>query len=330
MKNQNKRRRLRTVFTWILWVLALQFVLVNISAALYADKFTHLKMPATEPDRNPASSNIFTKTWNLFIGPTQYKHPLTNHPAFSYSVVELKTKNNIGIEAWLGKPDSISKGTVILFHGLTGNKGMVLGEANAFRSFGYNVMLVDLRNHGNSGSAITTIGYKEAEEIELAFEYTRYTGEKNIFLWGASAGAVAIIKAVGEYNLNPAGIIIEMPFLSLQSHLEGRARFLGFPRQPFGFLTSFWIGLEQGFNGLGFKCTHYTDKINCPVLMQYGEKDELVLPYETKKIFESIAAPDKKLVYYDQAAHESFLQRDPAVWTKEVTGFLEKETKSIF
>jgi hypothetical protein len=68
-------------------------------------------------------------------------------------------------------------------------------------------------------------------------------------------GAVEIVKAVADYHLKPSGIMIEVPFLSLQSHIEGRARTLGFPGQPFAFLTSFWIGAENGFNALGFKTT---------------------------------------------------------------------------
>src|SRR5258705_11080307 len=259
-----------------------------------------------------------------------YKTALKRNALFPFAVVNLKTQKEIPIEAWFWKTDSLPKGTVILFHGFTGNKGMVLDEANAFRSFGYNVMLVDLRSHGNSGSKTTTIGYKESEEVGLAYDYVKRGGEKKIFLWGASMGAVAVIKAINEFHLEVSGIIIEMPFLSLQSHLEGRARYLGFPRQPFGFLTSFWIGAEHGFNGLGFRTSKYAKNIKCPVLMQYGEKDELVLRYETDEIFSSIPVANKKLILYDQAGHESFLGRDPALWKSEIDSFLRREGKVIF
>jgi hypothetical protein len=307
-------------------VLLVQFVLVNISAALYADKLTHLNTPTGKTWSSPVANNVFAKTWRLFTGPKFYKQALTGIPGFPFSTVKLKTKKNISIEAWYSNAGSVAKGTVVLLHGLMGHKGMVLDEANAFRSWGYNVMMVDVRDHGNSGGAITTIGYRESEEVKLAHDYVLQLGEKNIFLWGVSLGAVAIVKAVSDYQLHPAGIIIEMPFLSLQTHLEGRARILGFPAQPFGFLTSFWIGVERGFDGLGFKITKYAKNVSCPVLMQYGEKDELVLPYETDAIYKAIAATSKKLVVYDAAAHESFLRKDPAAWKREVSAFLEQSS----
>jgi alpha-beta hydrolase superfamily lysophospholipase len=211
-----------------------------------------------------------------------------------------------------------------------GNKGLITGEAAVFRDFGYNVMMVDVRDHGNSGGNATTIGYKESEEVKLAYDHVAQMGEKNIFLWGASLGAVEIAKAISEYQLQPAGIIIEMPFLSLQSHLKGRARILGFPEQPFGFLTSFWIGVENGFSGLGFRTTEYVKNIHCPVLMQYGKKDELVLAHETDAIYAAISSADKKLVLYEDCGHGPMLQSDPVTWVKEVGEFLKRSSKVIF
>jgi alpha-beta hydrolase superfamily lysophospholipase len=330
MNNKKTKRRLRSVIIWILWIVLVQLILINISAAFYAYKLTHLYTPTNETWTKPVSKNIFARTWRLFTGPKLYKQTLTGLPDFSFSTIILKTKNDISIEAWFGKTDSISKGTVILLHGLMGHKGLVLDEANAFRSLGFNVMMIDVRDHGNSGGNITTIGYKESEEVKLAYDHVKQTGEKNIFLWGISLGAVEIIKAVSDYQLQPSGIIIEMPFLSLQSHLKARARVLGFPEQPFGFLTSFWIGAEQGFNGLGFITTKYAKNINCPVLMQYGEKDELVLPYETNAIYKAISSTNKKLVIYEDAGHELFFRKDPVTWKREVETFLSRTSGTIF
>ena len=324
MKNGKTRRKLRSVITWTLWILLAQFILINISAALYAHKLTHLQIPTDETWSKPVSNNIFAKTWRLFSGPVFYKQKLSVVPDFPFTTVILKTKDEIPIETWYGKTDSAAKGTVIMFHGLMGNKGQQMDVAHAFRNLGYNVMMVDVRNHGNSGGNVTTIGYKESEEVMLANNYVMQTGEKNIFLWGGSLGAVVIIKAVSDYQLHPSGIIIEMPFLSLQSHLKGRARILGFPEQPFGFLTSFWIGIENGFNGLEFKTTTYAKNVNCPVLMQYGEKDQLALTYETDAVYKAIAAKNKKLVMYEGAMHESLLRKDPVAWRREVAAFLKQ------
>jgi len=321
MKNRKTKQRLRSILTWVLWVILIQFVLINISAALYAHKLTHLRT-ATADTWEPKERDIFTKTWRLFTGPTFYKQPLVDSPRFTYSTLQLTTSGDIPIEAWYSRPDSASKGTVIMLHGITSNKGELLDEATAFLEQHYSVLLVDLRNHGGSGGKSTSIGYREAEEVRLAYEHVSSMGEKNIILWGASLGAVVILKAVAESALQPSAIILEMPFVSLQAHLEGRARTLGFPEQPFGFLTTFWIGLEKGFNGLGFNVIKYAKKIHCPVLVQYGEKDELVLKKEIDAIYSAIPVSNKKLTLYEHLGHQSILRADPATWKNVVFGFL--------
>ncbi|MEO7984145.1 MAG: alpha/beta fold hydrolase [Bacteroidota bacterium] len=329
MEKGKFRLKLPSYIRWIGWVLLVQFILINISAALYAYKFTHVSEdPAL---RNAKSSrNVFIKTWRLFTGPRQAKSLITETPTFSFDTVTLKTSKGILIDAWYAKTDSAAKGTVILFHGIAANKGMIISEGSEFRYEGYNVMLVDFRAHGNSGGQTTTIGIRESEEVKLAYDYAAAKDPKNIFLWGNSMGAVVVAKAIGDYELKPAGVILEMPFGSLQTHLQGRARalgFQGFPEKPFGFFVTWWMGIERGFNGFKHKTSMYVKKVNCPVLMQWGALDNYVQKSETDNIYNAIASPNKKLVIYDHATHESLVQNDPAKWRIEVERFLAANAK---
>jgi alpha-beta hydrolase superfamily lysophospholipase len=329
MEKQNRKRKPPAIVRWILWVLLVQFFLFNLSAALYAYRFTHVyDDPALR--NKPPNRNIFVKTWRLFSGPRQPRSVIKESPVFSHDTVALKTKSGISIDAWYAKPDSVSKGTVILFHGIMANKGMLLAEAAEFRYDGYNVMLVDFRAHGNSGGHTTTIGVKESEEVQLAYDHIVQQGEKNIFLFGSSMGAVVVTKAIADYDLKPSGVFLEMPFASMQSHLRARARglgFRGFGEKPFGFLVTLWIGIERGCNGFKDQTARYVAKIKCPVLMQWGAADAYVLKSETDKIYSSIASSNKKLVIYNNAGHESLLQNDPVQWRNEVEKFLSDTNK---
>lgn len=329
MEKQSLKRKLPTFFRWVLWVLLVQFILINISAALYAHKFTHVYDPE-KVRTSPSSQNIFTKTWRLFSGPRQPRSVITNYPSFSFDTVLLKTSGGIYIDTWYSPTDSAARGTVILFHGILSNKGMLLSEASVFRYLGYNVLLVDFRGHGNSGGSTTTVGVKETEEVKLAYDHIMTKGEKNIFLWGSSMGAVVVAKAISDYGLKPAGIMMEMPFASLQSHLRARARAVGFeglPEKPFGFLVSCWMGWEKGFNGLKHRTTDYVKKISCPVLMQYGGQDLYVLKEETDKVYAAIGAPDKILIAYENAGHESLQQHDSHKWELTMRNFLMNTTR---
>ncbi len=324
MNKQNFRIRIRSALRWIGLVLLVQLILINISAALYAHKYSHFYNDA-KVSTNFLNENVLQKTWRLITGPKFSKSIIYETPTFPFEVIKLTAKNGIKIEAWYAKVDSAALGTVILFHGLSQNKSTKLSEAYEFRYNGYNVMLVDFRAHGNSEGNKTTVGYRESEDVKLAFDYAIKNGDHNIFLWGASMGAVAITKAIAEYDIKPAGIILEMPFASMQSHIRARVRsngFSGLPEKPFAFLVTFWTGIERGYNAFKFRTNTFASKITCPVLFQWGAKDHMVLKYETEKVYNAILSAKKTLVIYENADHESFLENDPIKWRLSVEKFL--------
>jgi alpha-beta hydrolase superfamily lysophospholipase len=259
----------------------------------------------------------------LFTGP-KYAKPLDNvQRDYKYEPVSLKTADGKDIAAWYAKADSMSKGTVVLFHGLANSKGGLINESNEFRFMGYNVMLVDFCGHGGSSGYTTTIGYRESEEVKLAYDWLIKKGEQKIFLYGTSMGAVAIIKAIAENNMNIAGAILEMPFGSLHQHMKARAKTLGFPKQPFGVLVTFWTGVRRGFNGFKLNTYKNAESVNCPVLFQWGNNDHLVPQAEAENIYQHIGSTQKKFVVYEKGVHSSLLQQNSTQWRMEVEGFLQ-------
>ena len=323
MKDKKKNRKIIRIFKWIGNVLLVQLILINISAAFHAYRFTHYYNDDKIRNQPPSEGKPFLRTWRMMTGKKLARSLTQYNPVIPYDTVQLTIGDGKKLEAWYMKADA-AKGTVILFHGLSANKGNVLGEAFEFNSFGYNTMLVDLRAHGNSEGIVSTLGYEESEEVKLAFEYVYGRGEKNIILWGMSLGAVIISKAIWQYDLKPQKIILEMPFDRLQDHIRARARISGFPGEPFGFFVTFWAGFEQGYWAYGHQTSRYVKKINCPTLLQWGNNDEYVLKSETEKIFAAIGTSKKKLEIYNGVGHTPLVGADPSKWGETLKEFLNE------
>jgi alpha-beta hydrolase superfamily lysophospholipase len=321
MKDKKNSSKIIRILKWIGNVLLVQLILINISAAFHAYRFTHYYDDDKIRSQRPSEGRPFLRTWRMMTGKKLAKSIIQYYPTIPYDTVQLTTASGKKLEAWYMKADS-AKGTVILFHGLNSNKGNVLGEAFEFNSFGYNTMLVDIRAHGNSEGIVNTIGYKESEEVKLAYDHILKKGEQNIVLWGMSLGAVIITRAIWQYDLKPQKIILEMPFDRLQEHIRARARISGFPGEPFGFFVTFWTGIEQGYWGYSHNTSRYVKKINCPVLLQWGSSDEYVLKKETEKIFAAISATKKKLEIYKGAGHAPLLAANASKWDETVNEFL--------
>lgn len=314
-----KTRNFRYYLRWTLWVLVIQVVLVNISASIYAYKFTHFYDP---PAPSVSSQNILDKTWKLFVGPKFYKNTIESEPPFAYEAVQLKTSEGIPIDAWYSKTDSSST-CVILIHGYSANKSFVQNEAVMFKQWGYSVLLFDLRGHGKSGGNTTTFGMKETDELQKAYEFAKQKGNSRIILYGVSLGAAICTKAVADGKIDPTAIIADAPFGSLHQHFKARARTIGFPSEPFAGLTTLWIGIEKGYNGFKHDIRLYAKKVNCPVLVEGGERDPFVTGDETESVFKSLSSKNKKLVIYPDADHGGFLEKDPFTWEKEMQAFLK-------
>jgi len=321
MKNQPLKNKIKILLKWFLRIVVFQLILINISAAFHAYRITHFYDDDKVRNLPSSSGQFFLRTWRLMVGRKFPKSQIVYYPVSTYDTVSFITKQNQKINGWWLKSDS-SVGTVILFHGLSSNKGYALNEAYEFQSMGYNTLLIDFRAHGNSEGGTSTIGMKEAEEVKLAYDFIKMKGEKNIILWGMSMGAVSIAHAVYEFRIQPQKIILEMPFERLQDHIRARARVYGFPDEPFGFLVTLWTGIEQGYWGFSHNTSKYVKEINCPVLLQWGSKDEYVLRKETENIFSNIKSPQKYLSLYDEAGHVSLLLADKEKWRKTVGEFL--------
>ena len=320
MNAKTNRKKLPSFVRLVLWVLIIQFVLLNISAFLHAGKLTKF-FDAASVNTQAEPKNIISKTWRLFNG-RKYAKPIDDTQPNGFETINLKTENELDIEAWYANTDSVSKGTVVLFHGLANNKTSLLPEASEFRFMGYNVLLVGFRGHGNSGGNTTTIGYRESEEVRLATQWLKQKGEEGIILWGTSMGAVAIIKAIADDSLQIKAAILEMPFGSLHQHMKARARTLGFPQQPFAVLFTFWSGVRRGFNGFKLNTYKNVERVTCPVLFQWGNNDHLVSKAEAENIYRHVASKQKKFVVYENGVHSSLSQQNITQWRIEVERFL--------
>ncbi len=299
------------------------FVLGNLMLALHAYKLTHF-YDVAEIDIIPENEKTsWDRAKDILFGLNTVKKPSSHKADSSFEKIILETADKLKLEALYLTTDSAVKGTVVLFHGHHSNRLGVLGESEMFRKMGYNTLLPDFRAHGNSEGNTCTIGYEEAEDVKLAYDYIKNKGEKNIILWGISMGAAAITKAVNDYQLQPKKIILEMPYGSLQDAVEGKLSTMHLPKQPLASLLTFWGGAEHGFWAFNMKPTEYVKKINIPVLMQWGKNDPRVTKKEIDEIYNNILSA-KKLVIYDNCGHESLYTKENDKWLKEVNDFLQQ------
>jgi uncharacterized protein len=302
----------------ILWTALYVFILMNVAAFFQSYRFTHYSN--TKNDRTQDASKIsgIRKLDALILGVHNPRPLDTIKPVQKYSILYLQS--NKMIECWSIKRDS-AKGTVILFHGYGGSKSSLIERSDEFLKMGYNTFLVDFMGSGGSEGNQTTIGYKEAAEVKTAFKYLADKNEKNIYLFGVSLGAAAILKAMSDFQLNPQGIILECPFGSMYKTTCARFHIMKVPAFPMAGLLVFWGGIQNGFWAFDHNPEVYATRVNCPVILIYGYMDKKVSWEETECIYSNLKGV-KKLICYPLAGHDDYFVHYKQQWTEDLKDFL--------
>src|SRR5437867_2925771 len=112
--------------------------------------------------------------------------------------VEFTSNDGVALRGWWNSGDS-SMPVIIFVHGLNRSRLELLERAAESNRRGYGVLLFDLRNHGESGKAYTTIGIFESRDVCAASKWVREkTGSRPQILWGVSMGASSAILAAKQ------------------------------------------------------------------------------------------------------------------------------------
>jgi alpha-beta hydrolase superfamily lysophospholipase len=309
--------------TAALFLLAL-FFLANGMAYLHARAMTHFVDGGTRP-KGPESLSLLGKVKALLGGveiPRPLNHSVPSDLGLSYSVHLFPGEAGV-LEAW-HVPHDKAKGIVLMFHGYAACKAGLLREARAFHELGYACFLIDFRGSGSSGGDTTTIGYREADDVDRAAAYVReHWPEQRLILFGQSMGGAAVLRALAVNKARADAVVLECPFDRLLSAVEARFQAMGMPAFPGARLLVFWGGVQHGFNGFAHDPADYAQDVTCPVLLLHGENDLRVTVSQTEAIFERLGG-EKQFHSFAGLGHESYVAKRPDEWKEWVGWFLDE------
>ena len=86
--------------------------------------------------------------------------------------------------------------TIVLCHGYESSRGELLTLVSALQDHQYNVFVFDFAAHG-ANTGITTLGYREADELRKALDVLAARGDLDptrFGLWGYNLGAYAALR----------------------------------------------------------------------------------------------------------------------------------------
>ncbi|MHC4513038.1 MAG: alpha/beta hydrolase [Planctomycetota bacterium] len=227
------------------------------------------------------------------------------------------------IRGWLLPGRDQDKATVVLAHGIGGDRRAMLSRARFLRAAGYTALVFDFQAHGESPGKAITFGYRESRDVRaaVAFVRARRPGRK-IGVIGQSLGGAACL--IGDDPIDADALIVESVYPTLQeavqNRMEHRLGFLGRLVTP---LLTWQSRFRLGFAVDACRPIRGMRSYRGPVLIVAGAEDQSTRIEESRRMFLAAVGP-KQLWVVAGAGHVDYHTAAGAEYEKRVLGFLDR------
>jgi uncharacterized protein len=321
---------------WRLFAFSLfvPFLVLNGIAFMQARSMTHF-VDAGKRTAKPEKLSLTDKVRVILTGvevprPQNQATPTDVQLVYETIIIPIQEES---LEAWYVEAPKVrsmalgrERGIVLLFPPYGGSKAGLLAPTKILHELGYAVLLVDFRGTGGSSGSDTTLGVREAKDVAAAVAFVqRRWADKPVILYGASMGAVAVMRAVAIERVQPQALILESPFDRLLHTVRHRFEAMGIPSFPSAELIVFWGGVQQNIDGFHHNPADYARQIHCPVLLLHGEGDRRVTVADATRVFDNLAGTKQWLLFPNANGHGSLATDDGEQWRKTVSRFLRNQ-----
>ncbi|MEM7620257.1 MAG: alpha/beta hydrolase [Pseudomonadota bacterium] len=236
----------------------------------------------------------------IYIPDTTYLKPAQVGLA-NIKEITLKTPDNQSLVSWYVKARK-GQPTLLYFHGNAGNILNRKERIALYQSHGFGVFILGYRGYGASSGKPTE--QHLITDGGIAYEWLIEQGvrAKEVILYGESLGTGVAVQLASQKQVK--AVILETPYASL---VEIGAR--QYPFLPVNLL------MKDRYESIKF-----ITKINAPLLILHGQRDNLIPVQSAQKLFEAATNP-KEMKLYQYGTHTDLYGH--GAW-QDILSYLEK------
>jgi pimeloyl-ACP methyl ester carboxylesterase len=216
---------------------------------------------------------------------------------------------------------------IILVHGINCNKlalgAATLDLASSLVGHGYDVLMFDLRGHGESDGNMVSGGYYEKRDLKGAVEYVRHRGLRQVGVLGFSLGAATSLFAAAEDN-DIRAVVSDSSYADLFDVIG--PKFSQRTRMPRVLLHPILFVIKIMF-GVNFEAVNPVDSVAVisprPILFIQGTEDDAVSVADASRLLRTSHNPRNQLWIVPGAGHTKSYATSPDEYTNKICAFFD-------
>ena len=214
---------------------------------------------------------------------------------------------------------------VILVHGYQANRQAMRGLASKYYEQGYNILMPDLRAHGDSEGEYIGMGWPDRLDLLQWIDHIiDMDDECSIVLHGISMGAATVMMTSGEVLPHNVKVIIEdCGYTSVWDIFSDELSALfGLPEFPVLYMADLVATIRVGYEFKQASALGQVKKSTVPMLFIHGSDDQFVFTEMIEPLYEACPTSKAKLII-DGAGHGEARLRDPQLYYDTVFEFID-------
>lgn len=238
--------------------------------------------------------------------------------------IDILSDDNIKLHGYI--VNNNSSDWVILVHGFASSHIAMINRGKKLYDAGFNILLVDLRGHGNSDGKYITMGIKDCHDVVRWSKYiVKKEHAKSIGLFGISMGAATVMMASGlDVPRQVKYIIEDCGYSNVWDELKYQLNNLyHLPAFPFLNVCNLYSKILAKFDFKEYSPTKALSKTYLPILMIHGTNDTFVPYYMLDINYEACKSKKEKYIVQN-ANHTEAEDLDFDNYWKTIKKFISK------